>query len=217
MAREGPTPEEQLLDLIEKEGGPEAAKLKRKKRPSAGLAGLKNLPLALEKGFRQVLARSKKGLREPNLKVLNKIFLALSILLLGYSIVDFVFARPDIKEVYARDWPVKKKRPQGETMAEERPFLHYLEMVRRRNIFSPIKLKEVEKPELKKQRLEEMAKNLSLVGISWGPEPLAMIEDKQGQKTYFLKKGEMINKFKIDDISKDKVTLSFEGQSLELM
>lgn len=217
MAREKSTPEEQLLKLIEKGGEAGTTRFKRKRRLFLRLGNIKMLWLSILKKISWALARLKGGLKEPNLKVLNKIFLILSMALLAYSIMDFIFGRPDIGEVYARLHPVKEKKPPVKIKAPTQPFLHYLEMVRRRNIFSPIMLKEPERPELKKQRLQDMIKDLNLVGVSWGEEPMAMIEDKQEKKTYFLKKGDTINQFKIEDILTDRVILSFEGEKIELL
>jgi len=218
MAKRRLTPEEQLLDLIEKGGKPEGtAGFKRKRKFFLGFSSLRNQWLSLGKVIKQGLLRIKAGLREPNLKLLNKVFLVISIILLCYSIVEFVFGRSAIEGIYRRRRPIKGKEPEEIIMPQDRPFLHYLEMVRRRNIFSPIVLKEAPKPEDKKKQVQKMAEDLSLVGISWGKEPVAMIEDRAVKKTYFLKKGDMINKFKIDDISKNKVILSYEKEKVELM
>lgn len=217
MAKQGFTPEEQLLKLIEKGDEAETAKFRLRRKLLLNLGNLKGLWRSLTKGISRLLTRLSNGLKEPNLKVLNKIFFILSAILLSYSVAGFVFGRPDIKEVYKKSRLIKWKQSEQEAVSEVRPFLHYLGMVNRRNIFSPIALKETKKPEVKKKQLQEMVKDLSLVGISWGKEPVAMIEDKKAKKTYFLKKGMRINKFKIEDILKDRVILSFEGEKIELI
>ena len=55
---------------------------------------------------------------------------------------------------------------------------------------------------------------LKLVGISWGQEPIAMIE--QQQQTYFLKKGERLGDVTVKEILQDRVVLQAAGQDLEL-
>ena len=216
-AKQGFTPEEQLLRLIDKGDEAETAEFRRRRKLFLNFGSLKGLWRFLTKGMSRPLTRLSNGLREPNLKVLNKIFFILSMILLGCSVAGFVFGRPDIKKVYERSRLVKWKQSEQEAISEVRSFLHYLEMVNRRNIFSPIALKETKKTEAKKKQLQEMIKGLSLVGISWGKEPVAMIEDSEAKKTYFLKKGMRINKFKIEDILKDRVILSFEGKKIELI
>lgn len=218
MAKQRPTPEEELLKLIEKGDAGGAVKFKRKRKFALSFGPLRGLKLFFEKRIGQGLSVLKGGLKEPNLKVVNKLFLIVSIALLTYSIIDFVFQRPNIKEVYRKSQLIKQRRPPERVTEEVRPFLHYLEAVGRRNIFSPITLKETEEPEVDKKQLQELAKDLSLVGISWdNAKPVAMIEDKKDNRTYFLREGEMINKFKIDKILKDKVILRYEGQMIELM
>jgi len=211
------TPEEQLLKLIKKGDEAETTKFRHRKEFILSFGGLKGLWRFLTKNISWSLTRLSNGLREPNLKALNKVFFILSVVLLGYSVVGFVFGRPDIKEVYGKSRLIKWKQSGQEAISDVRPFLHYLEVVRRRNIFSPIVLKQTEKPEVKKKRLQEMVQDLSLVGISWDKKPVAMIEDKKAKKTYFLKEGQKINKFKIEDILKDRVILSFEGEKIELI
>jgi len=217
MAKQGFTPEEQLLKLIEKGDEAETTKFGWRRKQFFNFGNLKGLWRFLTKSISRAVAKLSKGIREPNLKALNKIFFILSMILLGCSIVGFVFGRPNIKEVYEKSQLIEWKQSGKDVVSEARPFLHYLEMVNRRNIFSPIVLKETKKTEVKKEKLQEMVSELSLVGISWGKEPVAMIEDSVGKKTYFLKKGMRINKFKIEDILKDRVILSFDGEKIELI
>ncbi len=64
--------------------------------------------------------------------------------------------------------------------------------------------------------MTQLASSLKLVGISWGNEPLAMIEDSESTRTYFVKKGGEVKGMKVQEISKEKVTLTYEGQEAEL-
>jgi hypothetical protein len=214
MAEQRSTPEEKLLKLIEKEDGNKTVIFKRKRNIFFIFS---NFWFSLKKITGLRVGRLKGGIREPNLKVLNKFLFVISILLLGYSVMDFAFNRPDIKDAHEKSRHVREDGETGKLVSETRPFLHYLEMVRRRNIFSPIALKQVEKPEVKKKQLQEMASDLGLVGISLDEEPMAMIEDKKKEKTFFLKKGDKIGVFEIEDILENKVILSFEGKKIELI
>ena len=95
----------------------------------------------------------------------------------------------------------------------------YQQKVTSRDIF-----KEGPKPVVRKQEKEvapsedsEAAKNLALVGISWSANPDVIIEDKSSQKTYFVKRGQIVgDNVKVEAIFKDHVVLSHEGQEFEL-
>jgi len=217
MAKQGFTPEEQLLELIAKGDEAGTTKFRRKKEFILSFGGLRGLWRFLTKNISRFLTKVNNGVREPNLKALNKIFFILSVTFLGCSVVGFIFGRPDIKRVYEKSRLMEWKQSGQEVIFEVRPFLHYLEMVNRRNIFSPIEIKENKKAEDKKKKLQDMVKDLSLVGISWGKDPVAMIEDSAAKKTYFLKRGMKINKLEIEDILKDRVILSFQGEKVELI
>ena len=60
-------------------------------------------------------------------------------------------------------------------------------------------------------------RGFKLVGISWGKEPIVMIESKYEKRTYFLKKGDSMGQFKIKDILEDRVILDYNEELIELM
>ena len=217
MAKQRFTAEEELLNLIDKEDPNVPVKLRRKKSLFSNLSWRKNFRLSLGSRIFHSLVRAKNGVREPNLKVLNKIFFIISAVLLIYLIIDFSFNHPDAAMIGRLISPPKPRSFLYKNAFQPRPFLYYLEMVRRRNIFSPIVLGKSKKPKVAKEQLRAMIKNLRLVGISWSKNPVAMIEDEKTKKTYFLKKGQMINEFKIEDVLKNEVILSFKGEKIELI
>lgn len=96
---------------------------------------------------------------------------------------------------------------------------YYMEKVRSRDIF---KLGRVSTaltlvPQgLSKAEEEAIEAKYKLVGISWSDNPDAMIEDVEGGKTHFLKRGQVIGDLKVRAIFKDKVVLEYKGQEIEL-
>jgi len=221
MAKNKPTPEEQLLNLIEDEDGPSSLSLKRKKSSPFSFLSLSFLSTSLARlkiAFKDWLVQLKGGIDEPNLKAWNKVLAAAAVILFIYLSADFTLRRLDIKQFIKKVSAEKGRNFQQNVTPEVRPFLYYLEMVQRRDIFSPVKLMSAENPqEETKKMLSELIKELKLVGISWGVDPEVIIEDTKANKTYFLKSGDTISRFKIDTILKDKVILESEGQKMDLM
>lgn len=221
MAKNKPTPEEQLLNLIEEGDGPSSLRQKRKKATfisGISLNGLSSFFPSLIRFLRNSFNQLKSGIKDPNLKAGNKVLAVVAVLLLIYLSVDFVFRRLEINQIIkkisaAKKWSFKEGAP-----AEIRPFLYYLEMVQRRDIFTPVVLKSSGPTDSEvKKMLAALTADLKLVGIAWGEIPEAIIEDKKANKTYFLKTGDIINTLKVEVISKDKVTFDANGEKVYLM
>ena len=222
MAKDKPTAEEQLLNLIEEGEGPKTLRLKRKKNSWLGFfsfSGVVSFLPSLVRTLQDQLARLKSAIREPNLKVWNKVLAVLAILAFIYLTADFIFRRLDISQISKKISKAGARNFKEVPLPEARPFLYYLEMVQRRDIFSPVVLKSnVENADSEtKKALAALILDLKLVGISWGKDPEAMIEDKKTSKTYFLKTGDTINTLKVDTILKDKVIFNSGGEKMELM
>jgi hypothetical protein len=227
MAKTRHTPEEQLLSLIEE--GKDFARLKHKRRNVTpiifgGIGRIWTAPFVLYKAAKVKIGQLKRGTGEASLRPVINILLMIAIALSGYLVIDFVFGSPDISHIYERPLSARQANGQGDfTKTAGQTFLSYLAMVQRRNIFSPILIEgtqtsdiDAQKQELKKTATE-LSANLRLAGISLSPEPQAMIENKETNETLFLKKGDMINKLMIEEIHPDRVVLSYEGQTIELI
>ena len=55
-----------------------------------------------------------------------------------------------------------------------------------------------------------------LLGIITGDEDQAVIEDKSGEKSYFLYKGDSFKDFTVYDIKESRVILDYRGEKIEL-
>ncbi len=137
MAKDKPTPEEQLLNLIEKgEGAPPLRPRRKKVSFFAFIRDFGLSLLSLKRNLKAAFAKLKISIREPNLKVLNRVLAVISIALTVYLITDFTFRRPDINQISKKISTAKVRSFREAAEAAVRPFLYYLEMVQRRNIFS---------------------------------------------------------------------------------
>jgi len=105
----------------------------------------------------------------------------------------------------------------------------YQEMVNRRDIFSPFmsaqKEKIIVKPKVVEQKIEipeiqlsDLAKDLKVVGISWGNLPKALIHSEKDNDTYFVRQGQRIGSsdIKIKKIEQKAVIIMYEDQEMEL-
>ena len=64
--------------------------------------------------------------------------------------------------------------------------------------------------------LQQLFARLRLTGIMGGPQAEAMIEDKSTGRTRTVRVNDNILGFTVEDIAKNRVTLSHEGQNYEL-
>jgi len=107
---------------------------------------------------------------------------------------------------------------------------YYLDQIKKRNIFTayqepkqapPPAVKEEPPPPPPEPKvpIEQKAKNLKLIGISWGDNPKAMIRDTGTQEVLFLSEGEKVQDtdLTIKQVTKDEVILTSEGQEMSLL
>jgi len=94
---------------------------------------------------------------------------------------------------------------------------YYLEKARARDIFSMNEGEVLNGGKEVPKKAIEATSHLKLVGIAWSADPDVMIEDTNAKRTFFLKKGQMINsETKLQSVFKDKVILNYKGEEVEL-
>jgi hypothetical protein len=224
MAENEPiTPEKQLLKLIENPKGKslqvEAAKREGKKWFSlSALRGKFSFWKSFSFQNLNFLVRaagSSLGLRQINLAL--RLAILFLFLYLGYSVATMGtelkrasnLILPDIKAMSA---------PASGAIEALKSLSYYTEKLAARDIFKLVKLEE--KPKFaapQKVTPESPVKHLSLVGISWSSDPVAMIEDTVAKRTYFVARGQPAGAgVRVVTVFKDKVILSHEGLEYEL-
>jgi len=214
------SPEKQLLNLIENPKAKDSLKTATIKYQSLGLFSLG--------AFKGRWAFFKNKGREFfftgkffDLKFVNQV-LRIFVFILGfYFLLNLGFGLINLRKELA--FQIKEEKVSGSSSLPVSSFLKgltsYLEKARERDIFkmglrvSPQDLG----VRLPSERIVEVTKNLKLVGIAWSEDPDVMIEDTQHQRTYFLKKGQVMdNGVKLKAVFKDKVILSWSGEEIEL-
>lgn len=221
------TPEKQLLKLIEEQGIAKSSNVKQQtvRHRRKGLFSLGGW-ISRFSFTRDRLKKwfTKRRVSKPDVKTVNRILVLLVLALLIYLAYSVYISINNLERL-----PGLGVEPaQGKAAAESATVLsilrdkvsYYLEKAAERDIFKMgIKEPVAEQAEVAtgpSSRAIAATENLRLVGISWSSNPDAMIEDKKALKTFFVKKGDMINKVKVEAIFKDKVILSFEAERVEL-
>ena len=219
------TPEKQLLNLIEgsdKDKNTGAIAQARRKR---GLLSV--LSFGAIFGRLSFFKRStqkkigRAGKFSISFTLVNRLLLAAVACLLVYVVSDTVASALSLGHLPNI---VPQKEPAGAGVENKVSPLkeesYYLQKVNARDVFKEARDGggvRKEKKEVKPIEESEAVKNLSLVGISWSADPDVIIEDKTLQKTYFVKRGQIVgNNVKIEAVFKDKVVLSSDGQEFEL-
>jgi len=224
MAQERPlTPEKQLLKLIEDP----------KSKGTSYAQAIKHQGLSLF-SFAAWLGRIsffkdwfKKWFQGPkhvefNLKIINKV-LGICIFVLAFHFISNLFTSLiSLKKMPNLLLEVKKEdlKPLSlqESSVSKKAVSYFLEKVRQRDIFKML-VDKVPKTVVQvgaSSRIIEATQHLKLVGISWSNDPDAMIEDTKALRTFFVKRGQMIDEIKVQAIFKDKVVLSYSGEEIEL-
>ena len=175
--------------------------------------------------------------REVNLDLINRGLIVLLAALVVALALNTQRPRSDPMDLF-REAQSASSQPKGEQpLTALRPVDDYLREVEQRDLFNPVappvapperkpaeaKAETVKAPAPTKppepsplQVLRERVKNLKLVGISWGPSPVAMIEDTATRETTFVKEHESINQVRVKAILKDRVVLSYGNAEFDL-
>ena len=218
------SPEEKLFNIIKegKDSGSGGGVSKQKNSPAMFL-GLKNffgsLKLRLGAHKSQVAAQGSFPFHDIDPKAVNKVLVVVTVITGIIFIIYIGGRRTDISKIEAS---IPKTRPAGKSSIEPfKPLETYISAVKQRDIFKPVP-KEVPKTETGSQIsqtiLKEAARSLKIVGISWGENPKVLIREDKAKETYFVQKGQTIGTtgIEVKDIAKNKVTIGYQGEEMEL-
>jgi hypothetical protein len=222
-------PEKQLLNLIEQ------AKAGKKVQPEIQPFGFRYRFLSIFSFsalkarcsfLQEVLAQFFSSTKGPlDIRGINNILLLCVIILALYFISNFVISTNSLQKMpeLALTVAASTARPIEQPTSFLKKLPYYLETARARDVFNPIpELTLVDEAGKQKKKysskLAQAIENLKLVGIgiSASGEPDAMIENAKSKRVYFLKRGEMIEDFRVEAIFKDSVVLRYEDEELIL-
>ena len=229
MAEERPpTPEKQLLKLIEEGKSGEGVTQAKLKRKGLGFLSLS----ALKGGFsgrfsflrRSTQKRLSKKKALPDLASVNRVLAVATAAFFLYVVGDATASAINMRT--ATNFAFQKEKTASfELLKLNSPLRdagQYLEKVSARDIFRGAEQfdRKVEKRAAlaaSAPKKESPLKNMALVGISWSANPDVIIEDRKRKKTFFLRRGqEFAGGIKVKEVFKDKVVLTYEDEELAL-
>lgn len=225
MSPERPaTPEKQLLNLIEKpmpRNSLNVAAIKYHGLSWLSMGGLRGRFAFLRNRFK--FDFNVKNLRELDIRTLNKVLKFSLAALVVYFIINLSLSVANLKKDLNLSVKIDKTQV-GTSSNKMNSFLksasYYLDKAKEKDIFRKGMKKimaaagAIKTPS---QKMMELTQNYRLVGISWSQDPDVMIEDSKTQRTFFLKKGQIIeNDIVLKDVFKDKVILGYAGEEIEL-
>lgn len=185
---------------------------------------------APEAGKSAVVKPTVLKVQKINLKIINQILVMVLIGLVVMFLFVVLQERPEVSSVVAAISKIKLPEVESKPVVAFEKLSHYLDQIKKRDIFSifqekkdPVKIAEVvkapEPPPIPVVPIEQKAKNIKLIGISWGENPKAMIRNINTQNVQFVTVGGKIDDTDLEVIKilKNEVILSSEGQEMSLM
>ena len=167
----------------------------------------------LRENFRR-LRKGKISFSKLNLATVRMALVGILSVMFIYFVFDFASGVFLQKEVTLNAQRTTQDAERKAQIARLSPLDYYLSQIGGKDLFSPQRI------ELMKAEGEisssEPSTGLKLVGVDWGGNPVALIEDTQTQKTYFVKKGESIKELKVLEIFRDRVKLRYGNKIIEI-
>jgi len=168
-----------------------------------------------------------------DLRLVNHVLIYVLIGLVVMTVYVIFRRRPDISSVTAAVSKIKFSEGEFKEIAAFQEISFYLDQIKKRDIFSIFQEKKAvvqpveppkpaeppEPPPPPKVTIQEKSRNLTIMGISWGERPKAIIKNEGSGEIYFLNQGERIEGTDIDvkEILRDSVILSSDGDEMTLL
>jgi hypothetical protein len=152
-----------------------------------------------------------------NLQIASRALWAALALLGAYALVSLIIAPAPPRQRPALPALVLPGEPATAAIPAQRPLSQYFASIQERNPFTGLAASvavAVRETKTAKQRLQEAAKDLVVVGINRGASPEALIEDAGQRRTVIVKPGDVLGEVKVRDINAQGVLLVYEGEEL---
>ncbi len=219
MVKKDISPEERLLSLI-KNKNKKAAAITTPQAPkeASGEAVISKADERLDGMLRSELFKNK--LFEPStLKNVNRYLVVILVVLILYFMIDLIVVRPykNVQSIVSKALTNKDEKNfilETDKIAVMKDYSSYSSAIPGKTAFGQSQVGAGLTEEVGASG--DSPEQVGLVGIIAGDNPQAIIEDKKAQKTYYLNKGQSFNGYVVEEISKDKVVLDYEGKKISL-
>jgi hypothetical protein len=228
--RSAVTPEERLLRLIES-GEPSGRSF-----ALWDVRGWTAVFVPYQEKARRLVASWFSGRRVPrelNLQVINRGLVVLLVLVVAAIALNTRKTPPSSMDVSRPEGSVALPVKADQPSVALRPVEEYLKEIEGRDLFNPVAPPERKTADVRPEPvappapvkppeptphdlLRERVKTLKLVGIAWGPIPIAMIEDTTTKETSFVRERDSLNQIRIKVILRDRVVLGYGNAEYDL-
>ncbi len=164
--------------------------------------------------FREGL--NKKSGHQLNFRIVNTCLMGCFMVLFFYFIHDVFSSMNKIRGASFRMSKITGSEGRQAALSGLKEAAYYVDKIKLRDIFKMGGKAVAEAAEVISSRAAEATKDLRLVGISWSDHPDAMVENTKLQKTFFVKKGQMIGDVKVESIAQDKIVLRYGEELIDL-
>jgi hypothetical protein len=175
-------------------------------------AGILQIKIELQKFF-------KTGYRQIDISLISRGLIFCIVFLSVFFVFSFYSSWKGLKLASITNMasvPVNKQEGMIKDVSALKGLIYYVDGIGKRDIFRMGGKFDLAAEPAAVSKLAELTQSLKLVGISWSADPDAMIEDSKMSKTFFVKKGQMIGEFTVENISQDKVSLRYGKELIEL-
>ncbi len=165
-----------------------------------------------------------------DLKTVNQVLGLILAGLIALTVYVAFGEQPNISSVAAAVSKIKFQDIEDKAIMSFDKLSFYLGQIKTRDIFNEYEepkppapvVKPVEPPPPPpppKVTIEEKAKGLKLMGISWGSAPKVIIKNNKTQEVYFLKEGEVIKgtEITVKQILKDEVVITSDDEDMKML
>lgn len=162
-------------------------------------------------------SRTRPRGRDPliwNLQLASRVLWVILAALGAYVVVDLVLIQPSYQ--LPRSGSGAASTPAGPAAARAplKPLADYIGVVVQRDPFTGLLpgVAQQAPPPTTERRMEQMVASLKLVGIDRGPNPAALVENTEQNRTLIVNVGDDLNGMKVKKISAEGVLLTYEGE-----